>query len=567
MEKLNAHDISALLLSLGFLLAFARALGEIAQRWNQPAVLGELLAGILLGPTVFGALSPEWQSFFFPKAGARFVVMDGFNTVAIVLYLLVAGLEVDLSSIWRQGRIAIAVSLSGILIPFALGFGVAWFAPVWLGHEADKDLFIYALFFATALSISALPVIAKTLMDLNLFRTELGMCVIAAAIVNDLIGWIIFAIILGMMDVSMGHGSNIGLTIFLTLLFAAGTLSIGRWTVNRMIPWIQAHASFPGGVMGFSLALAFFGAAFTEWIGIHAVFGSFLIGVAIGDSRHLREHTRTVINQFISFIFAPLFFASIGLKVNFIAHFDFSLTLIVLVIACLGKVLGCGLGAQLAGMEKRQAWAVGFAMNVRGAMEIILGLMALQYGVISERMFVSLVIMALVTSLIGGPAIQRILKRTKPRKLLDFLKAKAFLPSLHAENRWEAIRELAVATGGVIGIDAAKIQAAVIEREESVPTGLENGVAIPHARIEGLAAPVVGMGISPSGVDFDAPDGRPSHLVFMILTPLEDDGAQLELLADVAKTFRNPMLREKSLAVENYIEMLALLNTEQTKHV
>jgi Kef-type K+ transport system membrane component KefB len=203
------------------------------------------------------------------------------------------------------------------------------------------------------------------------------MIIIAAAIFNDLAGWIIFAMILGMMEHQSGHGMGIVQTIGLTLLFAAGTLTLGRWLIHRVLPWVKAYTSWPGGILGFALALALLAAALTEYIGVHAIFGSFLVGVAIGDSSHLREQTRMVIHQFVSFIFAPLFFASIGLTVDFVRHFDVGLVLAVLVIACVGKVGGCGLGARWSGIPSHEAWALGFGMNARGAMEIILGLLAL----------------------------------------------------------------------------------------------------------------------------------------------------------------------------------------------
>jgi Kef-type K+ transport system membrane component KefB/mannitol/fructose-specific phosphotransferase system IIA component len=550
-------------LALGTLLAVARFLGELAQRFHQPAVLGEIFAGILLGPTVLGFLAPDWSDFLFPMQGGSALVLDGLTTLAIVLFLLVAGMEVDLSRIWVQGKTAITVGVSGIVIPFALGIIVAWLTPWLLGRESNAYPFIFSLFFATALSISALPVIAKTLMDLYLYHSDLGMIVVAAAIFNDLVGWIIFAVILGMMGTSSGHGLGIGHTIWLTLAFVVLMLTLARWLINRVLPWIQAHASWPGGVLGFSLSIALLGAAFTEWIGIHAIFGSFLVGVAIGDSSHLRERTRATINEFVSFIFAPLFFASIGLKVNFAAHFDWFLVLVVLIIACLGKVIGCGMGARWSGMAWREAWAVGFGMNSRGTMEIILGLLALQYGVIRERMFVALVVMALVTSLMSGPMIQRILGRKKPRQFTDYLVAKAFLNPLQAQNRREAIRELTRAVSTVSNLDSQVVATAVWVGEEIMPTGLSNGVAVPHARIEGLSAPLIGVGLSKKGIDFDTADGEPANIIFLILTPENDDGAQqLEILADIARTFENTQTLEKVLEVASYTEFLAMLKSE-----
>lgn len=562
MESLSQHDITMMLLALGTLLLGARVLGEAARSFGLPSVLGEIMAGILLGPTVFGNLAPGLQQALFPQHGGVALAMDGLMTLAITLFLLVAGLEVNLSMVWRQGRTALHVSLAGIIGPFALGFAAAWFGPQLMGGEPGADPLIFALFMGTALSISALPVIAKTLMDLNLYRSELGMLVIAAAVFNDLVGWIVFAIILGMLESGPERALTIGQTVMLTVGFAAAMLTIGRALIHRALPWVHAHSSWPGGILGFALALTLFSAAFTEWIGIHAIFGAFLAGVALGDSRHLRERTRATIEQFVSFIFAPLFFASIGLKVDFIAQFDLMLVLTVLVIATLGKVVGCGLAARVSGVAVRESWAIGFGLNARGAMEIILGLLAFKYGVIGERLFVALVIMALGTSLLSGPVLQRVLRLKKPRRFIDHLTARTFVRGITARTRLEVIAELAHKAEKSAGIAAAEIIDAVMLREQLMPTGIGNGLAVPHARMRDLIAPVVAVGLSQSGIDFDAPDGAPANLVFLILTPAHDDGIQLELLADLSATWRDATLRQQALMVTSYTEFLALVKSD-----
>jgi mannitol/fructose-specific phosphotransferase system IIA component (Ntr-type) len=401
-------------------------------------------------------------------------------------------------------------------------------------------------------------------MDLNLYRSDLGMMIVAAAVFNDLIGWIIFAVILGLLGTTAGHAMSIGATIGLILGFALFMLTGARWLLHRILPWIQAHSSWPGGILGFTLSLALLGAAFTEWIGVHAIFGSFLVGVAIGDTPHLRERIRAVIDQFVSSIFAPLFFASIGLKVNFLAHFDPPLVLVVLLIACFGKLAGCRYGAHLAGVPPREAWAIGFGMNARGAMEIILGLLALQYGLIGERLFVALVIMALITSLMSGPAIQMLLRLKTPRRFADFLPARGFL-QLQACSREEAIAELARAVAPLDGIGASAISQATIARERLMGTGIGNGLAVPHARLAGLHRPVVALGFSASGIHFEASDGKPAHLIFLILTPSHDDGVQLEILADIARTFRNDELRAQAFSVRKYTEFLALVKSGESR--
>lgn len=563
METLAHHELTIFFLSLGVLLFCARGLGELARYYRQPAVLGEIVAGILLGPTVFGSLAPSWQAFLFPQTAPLSIALHGLTTLAIVLFLLVAGMEVDLSSIWRQGRSALVVGLSGIVFPFALGFISAWSFPGLLGINAETDLFIFALFFATALSITALPVIAKILMELNLYRSDFGMVVVAAAVFNDLIGWIIFAIILGMVGKNVGIGMPIEYTIGLTLGFAALILTVGKWAVNAVLPWVQAYTTWPGGGLGFAIALALLCAACTEWIGIHGIFGAFLFGIALGESRHLHEHTRATLDQFISFIFAPLFFASIGLRVNFFTHFDLFLVITVLVIATAGKTLGCFLGGRWSGFPTREAWALGFGMNARGAMEIILGLLALQAGIIRQPMFVALVVMALVTSMTSGAMIQRLLGlwQQKERRFVEFLSPKAFQSALQSTERRQAIQELVDLACRGTALDPEAISQQVWRRELMMPTSLVHGVAVPHAQIAGLRMPMLAVGLSRPGVDFNAEDGALARLIVLTLTPQEDPNAQLDVLADIGRTFQESKAVERALQANTYTEFLSLLRT------
>lgn len=565
MDRLSPHEIVVMFLALGTLLGAARVLGELVKRFNQPAVLGEIIAGIMLGPTILGGIWPEMLHTLFPTTGPLALVHDGLSSLAIALFLLVAGMEVDLSTIWRQGRAALSVGIWGLLFPWVAGFVAAAGIPMLLGREPGADWLSFAMFFGTAMSISALPVIAKTLMDLNLYRTDLGMVIVAAAIFNDLIGWIIFAIVLGMTSAAegTGHGFHIGHTIWMVLAFAVLMLTVGRWIIHRILPWIQAHTSWPGGVLSFALTAALFCAAFTEWIGVHAIFGAFIFGVALGDSSHLREQTRATIDRFISFFFAPLFIAGIGLKVNFVAHFDVLLVVIVLVIACFGKIVGCGLGARRGGMEERQAWAVGFGMNARGEMEIILGLLALQAGVIGERLFVALVVMALVTSIISGPAIQRLLRRKKAKRFTDYLSGKTFIKPLEAPDRWSAIEQLARTAAQANALDVERTVNLVIGRERIMGTGVGNMLAMPHARSAQITTPILAVGVSERGADFDSPDGLPARLILLILTPISDAGVQLEILADVAHTFADSRMVEKALKCGGYTEFLALVKSAE----
>lgn len=551
-----------ILLSLGAMLALGRLLAELARKLNQPAVIGEIFAGIILGPTLLGSMFPDAVWFLRPTGESR-LVMNGFTNIAIVLYLLVAGMDVDLKKVVRQGKTASYVGFMGVLFPFVMGYAAVMIFPNYLGYHIGVDKTVFALFFATALSISALPVIAKTLMDLNYYRTDVGMVIMTSAIFNDIVGWIIFSIILGRIGGADSMGLPVALVVLVVLLFTVLMLTVGRMAINKVLPRILAYASWPGGVLGFAVSLGLLCAAFTEWVGIHAVFGAFMAGVALGDSEHMRKRTKETLDQFVSFIFAPLFFVGIGLKVNLFENFDPLLTLVVILLAFVGKVAGCGIGARLGGMPARESLAVGFGMNARGAMEIILALLALEHGLIGEKMFVSLVIMALTTSVVSGPMMQLVLKSKRKRQIGDYLVGRAFVSHLKSSDVSGAVREMSDALAPVCGLDPREVESAVIEREKIVPTGLGFGVAIPHAKVKGMKAPAIGVAISRGGVDFNSADGLPAHLIFMILTPEDDLTSQVEILSELSRMIKNHELCERMKNARSHTELLGLLRTKE----
>lgn len=562
MATLSHSEVFHLFLSLGILLLAARVLGELARLVRQPAIMGELLAGVLLGPTVLGNFAPGLTENLFPAEGPGAYAFSGLTSIAIALFLLVAGMEVDLSLVWRQGRSALSVSFFSLLVPGAMGFAAGWYLPEYLGRTGgDESRLVFALFMGVALAITALPVIAKILMDLNLYRSDLGVIIISAAVLNDLLGWTVFAIALAMMQGTGEAASAGGGTLVATLAFVALMLTVVRWAAHKLVPWLQAHTSWPGGVLGVSLAGALLFAAIAEYIGIHAIFGTFLFGVALGDSEHLRERTRATIDQFVSFIFAPLFFASVGLSVNFAKSFDLGLVLVVLGIATVGMLTGGVIGARVGGLSKRESWAVGFGMNARGTMEIILGLIAMQAGLITERLFVALVIVALATSMTSGAAMQWFLKLKRARSFTDHLSARHFIGNLKAATAQEAILEIAAVASLGTSLKPDEISAAVLERESLMSTGLGHGVAVPHARFAGLTTPIVAVGLAREGIDFDAPDGEPAKVIFFLITPKDDPGVQLELLADIGRAFQVEGFTKRLLATRGYTEFVALLKS------
>ena len=409
MEKLKHAEVLLFLIQVSVLLISSRVLGEVFRKLKQPAVIGEILAGLLLGPSVLGHISPDVFKFLFYSEPKAFIAFDGLARVGVIFLLFVAGLEVDLPMIWKQGRSSVFISLSGVIFPFALGFTSSWFFYDYVPDITDNSRFVFSLFFGVALSISALPVIAKILLDLELIRTKVGGLILASAMVDDVLGWVMFSVILSL--IGSGGESSFIFTILSTIGFTIILLSVGRIAINRILPIINRYFSWPGGVITFAIGCCFLGAVSTEYLGIHAIFGAFLMGICFGDSEHFTEKTREIINHFITNIFAPLFFVSIGLKVNFIENFDLQTVAFVVVVAYIAKVVGVGFGAFWSGLSKQESLAIGFGMNARGAMEIILGLLALEAGVINEKMFVALVVMAIITSITSGPLMKWALSR------------------------------------------------------------------------------------------------------------------------------------------------------------
>ncbi|MFN4812231.1 MAG: cation:proton antiporter [Bacteroidota bacterium] len=401
MSVISHHDLVVLLIGMATMLILSRVASEMARGAKLPVVMGEIVIGIVLGPTLLGNFAPEISNYIFPAEGHAALALNAITKIAVVMMLFVAGMEVQLPLVLKQGKAAVFTSVLSMIIPFFIGFVTAWYFPEWFKQLPEYRL-LFALFFGTALAISALPVIARILIDMGLFKTKIGMIIIASAMFNDLIGWLIFSFILSSIK-SPDASGDYTYTIFYIIGFGLLMLTVGRKLLDKIMPWMQQKLSWPGGVLSISLGICFLSAAFTESIGIHAILGAFIAGIAIGDSVHLKEKAREIIYQFVTNIFAPLFFVSIGLRVNFVENFDLRLVLLVLFVAYIGKVSGAAIGARIGGFTRNESLAVGFGMNARGAMEIILGTLALQAGLINETIFVALVIMALITSLTSGP--------------------------------------------------------------------------------------------------------------------------------------------------------------------
>lgn len=415
MTFLEHNDLVLFFAQIAILLLFAKVFGEVARRLKLPSVIGEILAGIFLGPTLLGSFFPEFYNHIFLSSESAAIAVQGLATIGVVLLLFVVGSELELSHLLKEGKNATVISLSGVIFPFILGFASGWLLFELLTNSPEEHRLVFSLFLGTALSISALPVIAKTLIDLNLIKHRIGRLILISAMIDDLIGWILFSIILGIIAKETAP-IGIGWTIAAIIFFVIFSLTFGKIIFQKTFKLIHERLHIPGGIISFSLIACFAAAMFTEYIGTHAVFGAFIFGIAIGNTVYFTEQHKEMLNQFVTNIFTPLFFVTIGLKINFIENFEIVIVLVVLIISFVAKVIGVGVGAHyFARLPIRESFAIGFGLNARGAIGIILGVLALQAGVIEKQMFVALVIMALVTSVVSGPLMSLVLRKNKSK--------------------------------------------------------------------------------------------------------------------------------------------------------
>lgn len=415
IKSLSHHAVFLLLLQLAVLLLVARFLGELTRKLGQPAVVGELLAGVVLGPSVFGVLLPDVQATVFPVDQHQADLLAVVSWLGVLCLLAITGLETDLGLIKRRGRSALIISAGGILVPFASGIALGWTLPD--GYLAAPEArLVFALFMAVAMSISAVPVIAKVLMDLDLARRDIGQLILAAAMTDDTIGWILLSVVAGLATA----GSVDMLSVVRALGGAAAVLlvafTVGTWMVSRVITATDRLFGGDNAQLSVVMVMTFGGAALTHQLGIEAVLGAFIIGILVVQAPRYRHQVGHGLEMITNSLLAPIFFASAGLKVNLLRLADpevLGVGLIVLGIACLGKFVGAYLGAWAAGVSHWERLALGSGMNARGAMEIVVATVGLGLGILTVEMYSIIVMVAIVTSLMAPPLLRWTLSKVQ----------------------------------------------------------------------------------------------------------------------------------------------------------
>ncbi|WP_406205542.1 cation:proton antiporter [Kitasatospora sp. NBC_01560] len=411
VSALPTHQLLLLLTQICVLLALALLCGRAAARIGMPPVVGELSVGVLFGPSVLGHIAPELSDRLLPAIPEQFHLLDAVGQIGVILLVGITGMEVDLALVRRRGRSTLNVALLGLVVPFALGVATGYLLPDSLIPAATGRT-VFAIFLGVALCVSAMPVIAKTLTDMNLLHRNIGQLIITAAIVDDVIGWLLLSVVSAMAVGPLDYGNAVlGLGRAILVVLVAGT--VGRRLVGRLMRK-AASSREPAVPIATGAALLLGSAAVTQALNLEAMFGAFLAGALIGTTGQEVVRRLAPLRTVVLAVFAPLFFASAGLRIDLASLRHPSVALAgaaVLLVAVIGKFGGAFLGALVGRLNRWEALALGAGMNARGVIQIVIATAGLRLGVLTTDMYTVIILIAITTSAMAPPVLNQAVRR------------------------------------------------------------------------------------------------------------------------------------------------------------
>lgn len=399
-SPLSEHEVLVFLIQVALLVGVARVMGWVMKSIGQPPVVGELLAGVALGPTVFGRISPEAFDWVFGDMTVRSVTF-GLAWLGVIMLLIAIGFETDLGIIARYRSAALWVAAGALLLPFAATASMAFAVPdSFLGEGVERTVF--AGFLALALSVAALPVVAKILQDLGYLRRNFGQVTLAAGMTMDLVGWLVLAALSGIaldgFEPEQLARSFLGLILFVLLV-----VTVGRWLLDRLFRFVMASGSSVTAAVTITVVAALVGGIVTQALNLEAILGAFLVGILVAGLRHQLPQVRSVVDTVTAAFFAPIFFAFSGLRVDMglLDSSEWLWTGALIGVALVGKILGTFVGGFFGGVRGREALALGSGLSALGAMGIVVAIVGLNLGVVSETGYTVMVLAALISSIIA----------------------------------------------------------------------------------------------------------------------------------------------------------------------
>lgn len=412
VAPLGAHELLVFLLQVGVLLSLAFLLGRAAMRFGMPAIVGELCAGLLIGPSVLAHAAPELSAWLLPQDGARMHLLDAVGQIGVLLLVGITGLYMDLGLVRRRGVTAARISIAGLVVPLGLGVALGFQLPGSL-VPGGTDRGTFALFVGVAMGVSAIPVIAKTLMELRLLHRNIGQLTLSAAMVDDIAGWLLLSVVSAMATTGVAAG-DIGLSLgWVAVVIAAAFL---LRPVVRAGLRATARSRDNGATLALVAILILLSSAATQAMQLEAVFGAFVCGIMINSCGVLNAERIAPLRTVVLSVLAPLFFATAGLRMDLTALADPTVALsglVVLAVAVVGKFAGAYAGARLSRLGHWESLALGAGMNARGVIEVICAMVGLRLGVLSMEMYTVIVLVAVATSLMAPPLLRWTMARVE----------------------------------------------------------------------------------------------------------------------------------------------------------
>ena len=405
MAPLSEAQLLRFFIDIAAMLIVSRILAEVMKRFDQAPVIGELLAGILLGKSVLGHLAPPLYAYLFTADPLAMHLLEAMAWIGAILLLLYIGLETELEILRGLGKTAAMISSFGIALPFASGIALGFMLPESYLNNPDNRL-IFALFMAVAMSISSVPVIAKILLDLGLIRRELGMLILAGGIVDDSTGWLLLSLVAGLATRGKIDLRSVSTLLIESVAFLAFAYFVGYRLIRGLMRLIDDRTYIDHAKFSAMIIVALVCGIATQFIGLHAVFGAFVAGLMIRTSTRVREGDLNELKAIAMGVMAPIFFAYSGLQADPALLGRPTVPLIVLGIAFAGKLIGCSAGGLIAKLKPREAFSVAIGMNARGGMEIIVALIGLSLGILTQQMYTIIIMVAIVTSVLAPPALK-----------------------------------------------------------------------------------------------------------------------------------------------------------------
>jgi Kef-type K+ transport system membrane component KefB len=406
IAPLGGHQLLVFILQILLLLGLAFGLGRLANRIGLPAIVGELLAGVLVGPSLLGWVAPGLSGWLLPRSAEQMHLLDAAGQLGVLLLVGVCGSHLDLRALRRRRLTAARISGAGLLIPLTLGVALGFLFPGSL-VPSGVDRGVFALFVGVAMCVTAIPVLAKTLADMRMTHRDVGQLALAAGLIDDAVGWFLLSIVSALATIGLTAG-DVSQSVAYLIGFVLFAFVVARPVIRKLLQ-LADRSEQPGATAAVTVLVVLGGAALTQAMHMEAVFGAFVAGILVGAPGAVNQMKLASLRTVTLWVLAPIFLATAGLRMDLTTLVDGTTALgaaVMLVVAITGKFLGAYIGARTSRLSRWEGLAIGAGMNSRGVVEVIIAMTGLRLGVLNTATYTAVVLVAIVTSVMAPPLLR-----------------------------------------------------------------------------------------------------------------------------------------------------------------